>query len=587
MSPSTCESERLFLDCDPLNARLTESLPLGSTSAWRAVFGLMLALLFGGLVWVINNPGYVHPDEHFYTDAAIQMVRAGDPWTPLYPDGRPRLEKPILTYWAMASSFDAFGINLFSSRLPSTLAGVLVVGLTFQLARAITDSRPTALVATAIMTGNIALLIISTRATPDIFLCLFTLVSIWGVARVWFQRDQSWIGPLLAFGGMGLAVQTKGLLGLWPLAAIVVFGLMGRPEPGLTKRLLHWPAITIGITLAVFWYAVMFQRHGNAAFRNLYEDQLGSYVTFSPLSILRSAAAYFWGSLINFLPWTLLLLATGFERHAALAAFWQNHRPQMLFALIPFVLLTVAFSFGTIQAQRYLTSALPMLAVLVASVLFHVPIGEAVWKWVQRFGWFIAGLEILGSMGLLLAAGVNGCGLLLAAGLALLAVGIVGVMVLRRDDKLWCWVWIAGLIATTFVVGRSCLQPLSYPPALPSLAKRLLQQNRAGTRVCAWQLRPSRVGLLHLLTEGRFPIGELSAKGKLPDFSDAQLVVTTSPHDSLFREAGYDVAQIETDDRACPPIGHLAQKFWPREFKMQTSARETYWLATRRLRKNE
>jgi len=547
----------------------------------RTLVALLLAVLCTGLFWLIGSPTYVHPDEQFYTNSAIQMVHTGEYWTPFYPDGRLRLEKPILTYWAVAASFHVFGINLFASRFPSALAGVLVVCLTYQLARTITASRPVAILAAAIIAGNVESLIVCTRATPDALLCLFTLVSIWGIARVLFQQDQSCVGPLLAFGGMGLAVQTKVLPGLWPLGAIAGFWIIGKPERRLTKKLLHWPAITLGITMAVFWYAVMFHLHGSAAFRNQYEDQLGSYVTFKPLEVLRNVAAYVWGGLQNFLPWALLLLAMVFGQRAALAAFWRDRRPLVLFALIPTILLIAAFSCGNIRGQRYLTPALPPLAILVASLLVNVPVGETVWKWARRVVWFAAGLGILAGMGLLLAAGTNGCVLLIAGGSAMLAVGIAGVTVLRKADRLSCWVWVAGLIATTFLVGRGCLEPVVSRQALPALAKRLLQQSQSGTRVYTWQVRPSRAGLLRVLTEGKVPITELQSNGELPDLSGARLVVTTSPYQSLLHQAGYDVAQIEPDRSACPWLQHLAQQLWPKRVKKETSARETYWLATR------
>jgi 4-amino-4-deoxy-L-arabinose transferase-like glycosyltransferase len=569
-----------------LNTQLNETLQLGSTFTSRTGLAVLLALFCAGLFWVINNPATVHPDERLYTDAAIQMVRTGDYWTPFYPDGRVRLVKPILTYWAVAVFFHGFGINLFASRLASSLAGVFTVCLTFQLARVITGSRPVAGLAAAIIAANEQLLITSIRATPDALLCLFTLVSMWGFARVWFQRDQSCLGPLLAFGGMGLAVQTKGLLGLWPLAAATLFWVMAKPERGLTQKLLHWPAIATGIIMAVFWYAVMYYRHGDAAFQDIYEDQVGSRITLNPLSILGNAAGYLLSGLENFLPWVLLLLAIGFRQRALLATFWRDNRSQLLFALIPFVVLLAAFSLGTTGAQRYLTSALPMLAVLLASLLINIPMGSTVWKWVRRVALSLSGLGILVGTGLVVA-GFNGCGLLIAGGVAILAVGVAGALALRSDDKLLCWVWISGLIVTIFVLWRSCLKPALYPQALPPLAKRLLQYNQSGTRVYTWQIRPSRAGLLRLLTEAKVPIGELSTNGELPDFSTAQLVVTTSPHESLFRQAGYDVAQIEPDNSACAPLQHLGQKLSPRRAKKGTIARETYWLATQHSRQAE
>ena len=163
----------------------------------------------------------------------------------------------------------------------------------------------------------------------------------------------------------------------------------------------------------------------------------------------------------------------------------------------------------------------------------------------------------------------------------MLAVGIAGVLALRKADRLSCWVWVAGLIVTTFLVGRGCLEPLVSRQALPALAKRLLQQNQSGARVYTWQVRPSRAGLLRVLTEGEVPITELQSSGEPPDFSDARLVVTTSPYQSPLHQAGYDVAQIEPDRSACPWLQHLAQQLWPQKVRKETSPRETYWLATR------
>jgi len=541
---------------------------------------LLLAIFFAGLLWVNSNPSYVHPDEHLYTDAAVQMVHTGDYWTPYYPDGELRLEKPILTYWGVAGSFRAFGINLFASRFSSALAGLLVVCLTYPLARAMKASRPVAILAMAIIAGNVESLIVATRATPDALLCLFTLVSVWGIARVLFQGDSSCIGPLLAFGGTGLAVQTKALPGFWPLLATGIFWVVAKPGRGVMRKLLRWPAITLGIVFAAFWYGVVFYRHGTAAFRNPYEDQLGSYVTFSPLAVLANVGAYLWGGVQNFLPWVLLLVVIVFAHRTALGAFWRDHRGQMLFGLIPFVLLMAAFSCGNIRGQRYLTPALPPLAVAVAWVLVEVPVGERTWRWVRGLSFLVSGLGILVGAALLLTA-IKCCASISPGALAILGMGGAGIAVLRCVDRRLCWIWIAATTATTFIVARACLQPLLVPTALPSLARRLLQQNQQNRVVFTWQVRPSRAGVLYLLTGARFPFQPLRRKGHAPDLSDTQLVVTISPEEALFEQAGYTLAPIEPDNSRCAPVRRLVQQVWPGSSRTDKSARETYWLATR------
>ena len=84
---------------------------------------LLLAVVLSGLVLIIPQVAKYFGDEAYYTDAAIQMVRTGDYWTPYYPDGRMRFVKPILTYWAIVASYLVLGINFFSSRFAFVLAG--------------------------------------------------------------------------------------------------------------------------------------------------------------------------------------------------------------------------------------------------------------------------------------------------------------------------------------------------------------------------------------------------------------------------------------------------------------------------------
>ena len=55
---------------------------------------------------------------------------------------------------------------------------------------------------------------ISIRSTPDVLLSLFVLLSLWGFARILFEGNRSWSSYALAWVGAGLAVQTKGLLGI-------------------------------------------------------------------------------------------------------------------------------------------------------------------------------------------------------------------------------------------------------------------------------------------------------------------------------------------------------------------------------------
>ena len=65
-----------------------------------------------------------------YAGAAREMLEAHQWFTPTN-DGIPRLQKPLLLYWAIAVSLKAFGLNTAAVRLPIALATIASVGFTF------------------------------------------------------------------------------------------------------------------------------------------------------------------------------------------------------------------------------------------------------------------------------------------------------------------------------------------------------------------------------------------------------------------------------------------------------------------------
>lgn len=91
----------------------------------------------------------------------------GDVATPRAADGTPRFHKPLLTYWAIAASFRAFGVGIAASRLPSLLAVVLLAWLAWRTALVWLDDRALALPAAVILLAHPETAQLATRATPD------------------------------------------------------------------------------------------------------------------------------------------------------------------------------------------------------------------------------------------------------------------------------------------------------------------------------------------------------------------------------------------------------------------------------------
>jgi len=85
-----------------------------------AGLALLAAAILGGRMWEGDLVG----DPVIYAAVAKAMVVRHD-WGTMYVAGRPFFDKPPLVMWLAAASFDAFGISIWSARLPGVVCSVL------------------------------------------------------------------------------------------------------------------------------------------------------------------------------------------------------------------------------------------------------------------------------------------------------------------------------------------------------------------------------------------------------------------------------------------------------------------------------
>ncbi len=109
-------------------------------NAWRPM--ALLAVL-SGVLFSINLGGYDvwPPDEPRFAEVAREMFQSGDYLVP-HINGEPYKEKPPLLFWTIAALSKPFGaVTETTTRIPSVISGVLVVLLTYALARRLYDPR--------------------------------------------------------------------------------------------------------------------------------------------------------------------------------------------------------------------------------------------------------------------------------------------------------------------------------------------------------------------------------------------------------------------------------------------------------------
>lgn len=186
---------------------------------------LMLAVC--GLVFFLNLGGAAlwDVDEGRNLTCSEEMLEADNWIVPTF-NGKLRVDKPVLNYWLQILSYRTFGINEFAGRLPSALAALFTVLLTYELARSM-FTRTTGLLAGVVVATTPMLCGAARFANPDALLNLFTVSTL---ALFWFGRTERrwWWFALLGISA-GLAVLAKGPVGLvLPGAVVTLFLLWDR-----------------------------------------------------------------------------------------------------------------------------------------------------------------------------------------------------------------------------------------------------------------------------------------------------------------------------------------------------------------------
>jgi 4-amino-4-deoxy-L-arabinose transferase-like glycosyltransferase len=313
---------------------------------------------------------YHHVDERFYTNAAITMLQGGDPFTPRWLDGSLALRKPIVTYWVTAAAYRLFGIGQVASRIPAMLAGVLVIVLTYRATLALTRSRDRAVLAALITLSQYQLVIASMRANPDVYLCLFMLVSGWGFLTLIVRAGPRPAAYWAAYGGAGLAVATKGLLAVVFVAFAWFFARLYRIEdrPGAWRRLVHAPSMIVGTLVAGWWFAVTSWMHGSALWHTFLTDQIFLYAEAHGKPFSR-IPVYIVLLLVNLLPWILILLELAVRDRRNLLALDPRERALFHFVALWSVIVAVICGFSDREDGRYLLPAGPLGAIVLAGVI--------------------------------------------------------------------------------------------------------------------------------------------------------------------------------------------------------------------------
>lgn len=224
---------------------------------------LVLLFILFTLVAVIRvtAPSDLATGDQPYQAAYIRDITERGAWIVQHLDDGTPASKPPLYNWLAAAPILALGVtNDFLLKLPSLLAGLAALFLTWSIARDVSTERA------ALFAG--VLLVCSTMfskqiyfARTDMLLALFVIAQIWAAIR---------LRPVVFWIAAALAMLTKGPIGVViPLVALVVWWW----RDGVLRERLRSMRVAWGLLLSLvplgIWFAAAVSVGGDEVWQQL------------------------------------------------------------------------------------------------------------------------------------------------------------------------------------------------------------------------------------------------------------------------------------------------------------------------------
>jgi len=330
------------------------------------ILTLAAVLLFPGL-----GASPIERAEIYFLDGARSMVERQDYLIPYY-RGQPFFDKPVLTYWLMAASFQTFGFTLAASRLVSVLVALLALTSTVWLGVQLFDRR-TALYGGILLATTLGFVSFGRLAMSDMLLTLWsTLAMALAVAAFRDGNASGWYIPVLG-AVLGLGFQTKGPVALL-LPGLGILALLWQ------RRRQRWPITLrrILLALALFavvglgWFALIYRRLGAEPLAHFFLRENLERFAAATYDVGRRAWWYYPPAYLAFgLPWSPFLVVASWhvvrgdpeDRYSCLLLGWMG-------------LMVVLLSLSRGKIDYYLLPLLPPVSLVIGRYFGVVPWGR-------------------------------------------------------------------------------------------------------------------------------------------------------------------------------------------------------------------
>lgn len=355
---------------------------------------------------------------------AISMLESGN-WILPQVYANEFAYKPPMAHWLMAiCSYPQGYVSEFSSRLPSAIAFICLIGFTLIFfGRRIKFQQ--AFIATLLLLTCIEIHRAAMTTRVDMLLTTFIVLGLYQLFR-WEDQIELKGLPVMVPILLGCAVLTKGPVGLiLPLFVFGVYLLMLRKYSLLTifKSLLY-----IGVSssfLPLLWYIAAWKQGGDDFLEVVLAENFGRFFHLNTPDINynlghENGVWYNFMTLAaGFIPWTIFfffsLFGLNWQRSKQplkkiLKDSWNNilsMEKEKLFSLVALVCIVFFYSIPSSKRSVYLMPAYPFIAIFLAQYAIYIT--EYRTKATRIFAAFLASVTtvVLIAIGLTMAGVIN------------------------------------------------------------------------------------------------------------------------------------------------------------------------------------
>ncbi|MFH1837582.1 MAG: glycosyltransferase family 39 protein [Candidatus Omnitrophota bacterium] len=288
---------------------------------------LLILLMAASAILLINlGAGSLSSwDEAFYAQVSREMLQNNN-WIDLTWGGLPWSDKPPLFMWGTALFYKMFGINEFSARLFSALAGILTVLFTYLLAVKIFSKR-TGILAAVMLISTYHFLWFGKSGTLDVTFTLFTLSSVY----FFLMSEEKRTNIIYSFICFSLAFLTKGVGALLIPMILGLYVILWRKWYLIINR---YALLGIFISLIVLggWYVPAYLHYGDSFIKSHFLQNLvmrtagamdghyGSWITYINVVLYKGKP---WGAAgLIALPFLLVKTIKKQEAYSSILIIW-------------------------------------------------------------------------------------------------------------------------------------------------------------------------------------------------------------------------------------------------------------------------